>query len=99
MKRFEDLTSEELWALRKEIILNSIFVADYENSFGFNSRDVSDFFDGYLSFIYELADEDGNKGLEIEELCARYDNEDNLWGWFNCFDDFSWMRIDNEDDE
>jgi hypothetical protein len=99
MKRFEDLTSKELLDLRNEIILNSIFVADYENSFGFNSKDVSYFFDGYLSFISELAEEDGNKDLEIGELCAKYDNEDNLWGWFNCYDDLSWVRNDNEDDE
>ena len=31
-KAFEDLTSEELSQLRKEVILNSVFIYDYSNS-------------------------------------------------------------------
>lgn len=98
-KRFKDLTSAELWALRCEIVLNSIFTADYNNSFAFNASDVSHFFDGYVSFIDELAKEDGYTDLEITELCDKYDNEENLYSWFNCYDDFDWVRYYDEEDE
>lgn len=36
IKQFEDLAK-----LRSEIVLNSHYIADYENSFGFNAKDVS----------------------------------------------------------
>ena len=34
-KRFEDLTIDELWQLREEIVLYSLYIADYDNSFDF----------------------------------------------------------------
>ena len=54
-KTFEKLTSAELSKLRKEIILNSLYVSDYENSFGFDANDICCFFDGYVSYLEELA--------------------------------------------
>lgn len=97
-KRFEDLTIDELWQLRKEIVLNSIFTADYNNSFNFKASDMCHFFDGYISFITELAMEDGYNELDINELCNKYDNEDNLYSWFNCYEDFNWVRYEEDDD-
>lgn len=90
MKKFENLTHEELKKLRNEIILGSIYFVDYENSFHFNCRDISAFFDGYESYLRELMEEDGADDSQFKE----YDNLNNLIGWFNCYDDFSWVRFD-----
>ena len=57
-KDFEDLEREDLAQLRKEIVLNSYYIGDYENSFGFNAKDISYFFDGYMDYITELCEED-----------------------------------------
>jgi hypothetical protein len=96
IKTFEDLTIEELWKLRKEIVLNSIYYADYVNSFGFNSKDVCYFFDEYIEYIDELAEEEEGTLLDMETLFEKYDNKENLWSWFNCFDDLSWIGFEKE---
>ena len=91
MKRFEKYTKEDLWKLRKEIVLNSLFVHDYENSFGLDAHCVCDFFDGYASYLWDLVTEEhghNSTGAMLDE----YDNEENLWAWFNCFDNFSWIK-------
>lgn len=98
-KNFEDLTIDELWALRNEIVLNSLFYAHYENSFGFDCHDICVFFEGYVSFLDELANEDGLEDIDINELCDKYDDKENLWGWFCCYDDFSWVRFEQDKDK
>ena len=94
-KAFEELTSAELSQLRKEIILNSILIYDYTNSFGFNPWDICSFFDGYVSYLNELAIEDGYEGIDY---LTKYDTEENLYSWFLCYDDLSWVRFE-EDEE
>ena len=80
------LTREELCDLRNEIVLNSLYTSDYENTHHILPRDVQDFFDGYVEYLYELAEEDGEE-LDIMDLCAKYDNPNNLENWYNCFED------------
>ena len=82
--QFNDLTKEQLWALRQEIVLNSLYVADYRNSDGFDEHKVCDFFEGYVDFLQELAAETGTKWTV-------QDTPEHLYEWFLCFDDFSWM--------
>ena len=53
-KAFEELASAELSQLRKEVILNSVFIYDYSNSFGFNPWDIYSFFDGYVVILKNL---------------------------------------------
>lgn len=86
-KKFADLTKEELWKLRNEIVLYSCMIKDYDNSFDFYPLDICSFFDGYANYLDELAVDDGSKYPALE-----YDNEDNLWDWFNCCEDYSWVR-------
>ena len=90
MKQFEELTSKELWGLRTEITLNSLFIADYSSHYNFNEKDVSCFFDGYVSYLEELGEEQN-----INDFMS-LDNEDNLYSWFNCYDDLSWIKINLE---
>ena len=94
-KAFEELTSAELSQLRKEIILNSILIYDYTNSFGFNPWDICSFFDGYVSYLEELAKEDG---VESVDFLEEYDTEENLYSWFLCYDDLSWVRFEKDEE-
>lgn len=72
-----NLTKEELWALRQEIILGSLFYRHYKNSFGIDEYTCLDFFDGYLDYIIMIA----NKDFEDIELCE-FDNESNLYDYY-----------------
>jgi hypothetical protein len=95
-KKFEDLTSAELSKLRKEIVLNSLYVSDYNNSFGFDVNDICSFFDGYVSYLEEIAEEDGFTEWEnIFKMLEKYDTEENLYCWFLCFDDLSWVKFED----
>ena len=86
-KKFEDLTINELWQLREEIVLYSIKYADYDNSFDFYPNDVCSFFEGYADYLDELQSE-GDSSIPALE----YDSKENLWSWFNCYEDLSWVR-------
>lgn len=92
-RNFENLTHEELMQLRNEITLNSLYIADYCNDFGFNSVDIAQFFEGYLDYICEIAKEDGITDLDV--IFDAYDTENNLIGYFNCCDDLSWVKFEN----
>lgn len=46
MKAFEELTLEEQEKLRNEIFLNSAYLYDNDENFGFNPWDISSPFDG-----------------------------------------------------
>lgn len=95
-KRFENFTKEELWQLRKEIKLNSLFVSDYRNTFGISERSVCDFFDGYMEYLSEVAWENAGGGdveVSLEEV-FEYDSAAHLWDWFHCFDDFTWIEFE-----
>lgn len=92
---FADLSSAQLADLRKEIVLNSLYISDYDNSFGFDSNHINSFFDGYVSYLEELAEEDGYTEWDnILKMFDIYDTEENLWDWFNCSDDLSWVKFE-----
>lgn len=87
---FDDLHSDDLWALRQEIVLNSLLVSDYKNSFGFAPKSMQEFFDGYLEYLCDLAEEDGVDREDISEVIANYDDEGNLF-------DYYWNSADEQD--
>lgn len=68
--------SEYLWPLRQEITLGSLYVSDYDNSFGINSKKVCDFFTSFWdSFCEELAKEDGLWDQAVALAKERLTNE------------------------
>ena len=83
------LTKNELWELRGQITLNSIYVADYRNDMGIEEHKSCDFFDGYVSYLDELIKEDYPNAHDNDwfGLLNSYDTIDNLWGWYCCFDE------------
>lgn len=86
------LKDEYLWKLRQQIVLNSIYISDYHNNMGIPEKKVCDFFDGFMSYMEELAEEDelnkllGKKYYDEDDLFERYDNEATLLGWYGCYD-------------
>ena len=79
--------------------MNSLFIADYENSFGIDAHSVCEFFDSFMSYAQGEEREDGFEGESIEEFFERYDNADLLWEWYCCYEDFSWVEYEEEEYE
>lgn len=80
--KITDLTNHEIYALRKEITLNSLFIKDYENSFGVDSNEVCNFFTGYVEYLFEIAEINFHKDLDFFEVFYLYDNYNNLINYF-----------------
>jgi len=107
-KRFENFSREDLQQLRNEIVLNSLYVSDYNNSFGISANSVCDFFDSFMSFIDDLAKEDNyiygdNYGDHkyphtIWDFFEKYDTIDNLENWYGCYEGFDWVQYDEDED-
>ena len=82
-----EFTKETLWDLRNEIVLNSLFLDDYSNSFGIDEHKVCDFFDGYMDDITDQYME--KHGLEkidtsdLSDVWDEFDNADTLWNYYN----------------
>lgn len=82
------MTQSQLWTLRMEIPLCSIFYDDYRNTFGIDHHAVCDFFDGYADYLSELMnqDEHGRGDNHFFEHLSKYDTPDNLWDWYCCLE-------------
>lgn len=72
-----NLTKEQLWKLRQEIVLGSLYTHDYDNSFGIDPSAVCNFFD---SFIEDAQTDDyGNSNnRKVED----YDNAEELYNYY-----------------
>ena len=44
----DELTEEQVERLEGQVVMGSIYVADYENSFGVSASEVAEYADGYL---------------------------------------------------
>ena len=73
-----NLTKEQLWKLRKEIVLGSIYVDDYKNSFGIEPKAVQDFFDSFIEDS-QVDDEGKPNNRKTEE----YDNAEDLYNYYS----------------
>ena len=82
-------TKENLWKLRQEIPLGSLFIADYRNSFGVDPHKVCDFFDGFLEFVGEVMQVDYSSydDAAFWELLPDYDTPEYLLDWYSCFEE------------
>ncbi len=70
-----ELTIDDILKLRKEITLNSVETKDYTNTLGVDPHWVANFFDGYLDYLVEIAEE--KNAVDFLDL----DNDDNLKDW------------------
>lgn len=83
------ITQAQLWKLRLEIVLNSLYYCDYENSLGLDRRAVAAFFDGFLEFVEEEMKEDipGFTDKDFFRHLSAYDNSEYLWQYFSGFEE------------
>lgn len=79
------LTDAALIDLRKQIVLHSIRYRDYENTYGLDSHEVLEFFDGYVDYLGELMSEDGHTDEEFFDILKEYDTDENLISWYGMF--------------
>ena len=80
--RFQDLNKDQLWELRGEIVLNSLYVSDYENSFEFDADSMANFFDGYVEHLLAIAEAEGRADRPFMDIIEEYDNPDNLLDYY-----------------
>lgn len=86
-----NLTSDQLSKLRKDITLNSTFTDDYKNSLGIDPQLVQNFFDGYIEYLSEMIQEDigEDKYDELDDndwynYINKYDTLENLEHYYNA---------------
>ena len=77
------LSKKDLQVLRNEIFLNSLFISDYENSFGLDLWEVNAFFDGYLDYLEDLMLENNCSDENYFDNLEKYDTLENLWNYYN----------------
>ena len=84
-----NLTKEQLWKLRQEIVLGSLYTHDYDNSFGIDPSAVCNFFDSFIEDA-QVDDYGRPNNREIKE----YDNAEDLYNYYrSCENPFG--EIDN----
>ena len=72
-----ELTKEQLWKLRQEIVLGSLYINDYKNSFGIDPQAVRDFFDSFIEDAQQ--DDEGNYNNRKTE---EFDNAEELYNYY-----------------
>ena len=81
-QRPSQLGNGQLWKLRLDVTLNSLFTRDYVNRYGISPEIAQAFFDGYVEFLYGKAEEDGFFGSHRKDDCLavfdEYDSKANL---------------------
>lgn len=82
-RTLESLNINELWQLRKQIVLNSMYYADYYNEFKICSHIAINFFDCYLQF---MCDTENWKYLKLNDNCQIPTDNNNITDIINCFD-------------
>jgi hypothetical protein len=50
--------------------------------------------EAYLEYLWELAEEEYGEQTEFAHTLNK-DNKTNLYFWFNCYDDFSWIMYND----
>ena len=75
------LTKEQLWNLRQDIPLCSLYVNDYQNRYDIDPKQVCMFFDGYAEELGYLMEQDGVEDDRFFDELHKYDTIDNLWNW------------------
>ena len=77
------LSSKQLKALRKQVVLNSLFLNDYKNDLYIKPETACNFFNSYLDNLYDLAISNGFNNLGVFDVIALYDNLKNLKAFYS----------------
>lgn len=94
---FEELSTNQLWLLRKDIVISSDKEEDYDNIFGFTPSAVKEFFQEYLLFINDIIEEEYGSTYKFgsDEWWIAFEDLDtpsNLREHYDSYYDFYWME-------
>ena len=85
-------TKEELWQLRNQIVLNSLYLKDYSNLFEIPEDICHDFFEGYVEELCLQAKDDDFEGEDIIDVFNKYDTPENLYNYYtSCENPFDYL--------
>lgn len=82
-EQMKTLTPQDLKNLRNNITLNSLYINDYKNRYNINPAYLINFFDGYIEYLQELAQENNEKNIDFFDLIKNYDTPQNLIDYYN----------------
>jgi hypothetical protein len=82
------LNKKALKSLRKEIVLNSLYYSDYENSMGIDKHNVCNFFESYVEYLGEIIEENHGNVSDKQwfKLMKKYDTIENLECYYMMYD-------------
>lgn len=81
-----ELSDDELWELRQEICLNSLYYADYYNKFKLCTHKLCDLFDWYLEFLCNTENWDNFKLNDNCEISKDIDTNEEFLKVIKCYD-------------
>lgn len=76
------LTKKQIKDLRKQIVLNSLFLDDYSNTLFIKNITACAFFDSYIDYLYEIASENGVNNIDVLSVIQLYDTIDRLYDYY-----------------
>lgn len=82
-KNVWELSFAKIKKLRKEIVLNSLFVRDYQNSLGLDPNQVMCYFDAYFEFLLDNVKLVRGQGKSLPSDMARIISAIRLDTWKN----------------
>lgn len=65
------LSLRQVRKLRKQIVLNSLYLRDYENSYGIDPHAVQNYFDGFVEYLCEVARTKSPKHVDSMTILLR----------------------------
>ena len=63
-----ELSFAKIKKLRKEIVLNSLFIRDYQNSLGLDPNQVMYYFDAYFEFLLDNVESTRGQGKGLSDM-------------------------------
>jgi len=68
------MNKNELWNLRCQIVLDALYICEYNNTFDIPECKVQRFFDGYYMYLQQF--------MQTIFDMDKYDNINNLWDYY-----------------
>jgi len=80
-----NLSKRALWNVRKKVVLNSIYLSDYEVA-GYTKNDLFTFFEGYVEFLEDEYFPIQYCDKDFFNLLKKHDNVNSLYEYYNTWD-------------
>lgn len=78
----KDLTPMDVLDLRSQIVLGSCYLREYQNDLGVDPKEAYDFFEGYIDYLEEIAEE---YDTPFKPTYLDLDSPSRLESWFHIY--------------